>query len=71
MDSADMGRKRWAHVSKSERSRIMSELARRPRGLKKAVEEPEMPKFTWRNGQVADTVFTFDAAAFEKSVKPR
>jgi hypothetical protein len=28
MDSADMGRKRWAHVSKSERSLIMSELAK-------------------------------------------
>src|SRR5229473_570922 len=50
MDSADMGRKRWAHVSKSERSRLMRELAQRPRGKDKTVEEPEMPKFTWRNG---------------------
>jgi hypothetical protein len=66
-----MGRKRWAHVSKSERSLIMSELARRPRGLNKAVEEPEMPKFTWRNGRAADTVFTFDAGALERSTKRR
>jgi len=71
MDSADMGRKRWAHVSKSERSRIMSELARRPRGLNKAIKEPEMPKFTWRNGQAADTVYAFDAAALEENTKPR
>jgi hypothetical protein len=71
MDSADMGRKRWAHVSKSERSRIMSELARRPRGLKKAVEEPEVPRFTWRNGQAADTVYAFDAAIYERNMKGR
>jgi hypothetical protein len=66
-----MGRKRWAHVPKSERSRIMSELARRPRGLKKPNEEPEMPKFTWRNGQAAGTVSTFDAAVCEQNMKGR
>ena len=69
MDSADMGRKRWAHVSKSERSQIMSEPAKRPRGKDKTVEEPEMPKFTWRNGQAAATVFTFDAAQYERNMK--
>jgi hypothetical protein len=44
MDSADMGRKRWAHAPKSERSRIMSELARRPRGRSQLPPEPETPK---------------------------
>jgi hypothetical protein len=48
MDSADMGRKRWAGVSKSERSLQMSELAKRPHGKKKGIPEPEMRSFTTR-----------------------
>ena len=66
-----MGRKRWAHVSKSERSRIMSELARRPRGLKKADEEPEMLRFPTPKGRAADTVYAFDAAQYERNMKGR
>ncbi len=69
MDSADMGRKRWARVPKSERSLIMSELARRPRGRSKLPPDPEMPKFTWGNQQAAGTVSVFNAEVFEQNMK--
>ncbi len=72
MDSADMGRKRWAHVSKSERSLIMSELARRPRGRSKPPPEPERLKFTWGNQQAAGTATDyFDAAVYERNLMQR
>jgi hypothetical protein len=66
-----MGRKRWAHVPKSERSHIMSELARRPRGRSKAPPEPERPKFTSGNQQAAGIVSAFDAAVYERNLKQR
>src|SRR5260370_34456740 len=68
MDSADMGRKRWAHVSKSDRSLIMSELARRPRGRPKLPPEPETPKLTWGNQTAAGIVSAFDAASCERNL---
>jgi hypothetical protein len=72
MDSADMGRKRWAHVSKSERSLIMSELAKRPRGKKKTIPEPEMPRFTIRERPEPGTVsHYFDAAVYERNMTQR
>jgi hypothetical protein len=70
MDSAEMGRKRWAGISKSERSLIMRELARRPRGMKKHIPEPEMPRFTIRERPEPGTVnHYFDAVQFERNMK--
>jgi hypothetical protein len=71
MDSTDMGRKRWARVPKNERSLIMSELARRPRGRSKRPPEPEMPKFTSGNQQAARIGNAFDAAAYERNLTQR
>jgi len=72
MDSADMGRKRWAHVLKSERSLIMTELAKRPRGRSKPPPEPERPTFTSGSRQAAGTATDyFDAALYERNLMQR
>ena len=66
-----MGRKRWACVLKSERSRIMTELARRPRGRSKSLPESEMSKFTTGNQGAAGIVNAFDAAVCERNLTQR
>ena len=67
MDSADMGRERWAGVSKSERSRITTELARRPRGKDKSIPAPEMPRLTPWNEREAGIISHFDARHLSKA----